>query len=137
MAKKYNLTLTACSIGYILQASINNLLPLLFVYFNVAYKIPLELITVVISFNFILQILIDSFSSKFIIKIGYKSAGIVSAMLGLMGFLVLGFTPIIFSSTLGILLGIILAVILMASGSGLSEVCLSPIVESLTCSNKS
>ena len=137
MTKKYNLTLTACSIGYILQASINNLLPLLFVYFNEAYKIPLEFITVIVSFNFILQILIDTFSSKFIIKIGYKNAGIVSALFGMVGFFVLGFTPILFKETLGILLGIVLAVILMAAGSGLSEVCLSPIVESLPYSNKS
>ena len=137
MNKKYNLTLTACSIGYILQASINNLLPLLFVYFTSGYKIPLSFITVLVSYNFILQILIDTFSSKFIIKMGYKKAGVVSALFGLIGFVALGFTPIIFDGTIGIIIGIIIAVTLMAIGSGLSEVALSPIVEALPFDNKS
>ncbi len=137
MNKNYNLTLTACSIGYILQASINNLLPLLFVHFTLAYKIPLSFITVIVSYNFILQIFIDTFSSKFIIKIGYKNAGIVSALFGLVGFVVLGFTPIIFNNTVGFIIGIIIAVTLMATGSGLSEVALSPIVEALPFDNKS
>ena len=137
MKKNYNLTLTACSIGYILQASINNLLPLLFVYFTSVYKMPLSFITAIVSYNFILQIFIDTFSSKFIIKIGYKKAGIVSALFGLIGFSFLGFTPIIFTSLNGLLFGIIIAVTLMAVGSGLSEVALSPIVEALPFDNKS
>ena len=137
MSKNYNLTLTACSIGYILQASINNLLPLLFVYFTSGYGIPLSFITAIVSFNFILQILVDTFSSKFIIKIGYKNAGITSAVFGLVGFIVLGLTPIIFKGTVGILVGIIIAVTLMAVGSGLSEVALSPIIEALPFDNKS
>ena len=137
MAKNYNLTLTACSVGYILQASINNLLPLLFVYFTLEYGIPLSFITVLISYNFIIQIFIDLFSSKVIIKMGYKSAGILSAVLGLVAFLVLGFTPILFNDTARIFISVTVAVTVMAIGSGLSEVALSPIVEALPFDNKS
>ncbi len=137
MTKNYNLTLTACSVGYILQASINNLLPLLFVYFTLEYGIPLSFITVLISYNFIIQIFIDLFSSKVIIKMGYKSAGILSATLGLVAFLVLGFTPILFNDTARIFISVAVAVTVMAIGSGLSEVALSPIVEALPFDNKS
>lgn len=136
MNKKYNLTLTACSVGYILQGSINNLIPLLFVYFTSAYKIPLSFITAIVTYGFILQIVIDTFSSKFIIKTGYKNAGIVSALFGLMGFAVLGFTPIVFYSTAGIIIGVLIAVTLTGVGSALSEVCLSPIIEELPFNNK-
>ncbi len=137
MNKKYSLTLTACSVGYILQGSINNLIPLLFVYFTSAYKIPLWVITVIVSYSFILQIFIDFFSSKFILKVGYKTAGMVSAFLGLSGYAVLGFTPILFSSVTGLIIAIAFAVTLTAMGSALSEVCLSPIIEVLPFNNKS
>ncbi len=137
MNKNYNLTLTACSVGYILQAAINNLLPLLFVYFNKQYGIPLYFITALVSYNFVLQIFVDMFSSKAIIKLGYKFSGILSAGFGLVAFVILGFTPILFKDTMGIFTSVLLAVTLMAIGSGLSEVALSPIVEALPFDNKS
>ena len=137
MAKNYNITLTACSVGYILQASINNLLPLLFVYFTTHYGIPLSFITVLISYNFIIQIFIDLFSSKVIIKMGYRAVGILSAMLGFIAFLVLGVTPILFTDMVEIFISVTVAVTVMAIGSGLSEVALSPIVDALPFDNKS
>ncbi len=137
MNKRYNITLTACSVGYILQGAINNLLPLLFVYFNKQYGIPLYFITALVSYNFALQIFIDLFSSKVVIKMGYKYSGITSALFGLVAFIVLGFTPILFKRTLSIFISIFIAVTLMAIGSGLSEVALSPIVEALPFDNKS
>lgn len=137
MNKNYNLTLTACSVGYILQATINNLLPLLFVYFNKQYGIPLYFITALVSYNFVLQIFVDMFSSKAIIKLGYKFSGILSAGFGLVAFVILGFTPILFKDTMRIFTSVLLAVTLMAIGSALSEVALSPIVEALPFDNKS
>ena len=137
MNKNYNLTLTACSVGYILQAAINNLLPLLFVYFNREYGIPLYFITGLVSYNFVLQIFVDIFSSKAIIKLGYRYSGMLSAGFGLVAFVILGFTPILFRGTVEIFISVLLAVTLMAIGSGLSEVALSPIVEALPFDNKS
>ena len=78
MKKSYNVTLTACSIGYVVQAIMNNLLPLLFVYFVTAYKIPLYLISIIIAYNFLLQILVDYFSSTLILKVGHRASTIIS-----------------------------------------------------------
>ena len=49
---KYQLTMYACFIGYIVQAIVNNFLPLLFVTFQKTYSIPLTQITLLITLNF-------------------------------------------------------------------------------------
>lgn len=58
MDKSYNKTLYACFIGYIVQAIVNNFVPLLFLTFHSSYGIPMTQITLLITFNFGLQLLI-------------------------------------------------------------------------------
>lgn len=136
MSKRYNITLTACSIGYIVQAIMNNFLPLLFVYFVTAYKIPLYLISIVIAYNFLLQILVDYFSSTLILRVGHRASTIISGACAGFGLIFLAITPSIFSGYIQIFIGVIISVTLMAVGSGLSEVLLSPIIEALPFENK-
>ena len=40
MKNKYNTTITACFVGYIVQAIVNNFVPLLFLTFQRTYGIP-------------------------------------------------------------------------------------------------
>ena len=61
-AKKYGLTLTACYVGYVIQAIVNNLSPLLFVQFGKQFGISQSQLSILILVNFGLQILIDSVS---------------------------------------------------------------------------
>ncbi|MBQ3235667.1 MAG: MFS transporter [Clostridia bacterium] len=137
MAKRYGLTVTACSTGYVVQALVNNFLPLLFVYFSTAYKIPVYLISTVIAYNFVLQILIDMLSSSFILKIGHRASCILSGTSACVGLVILAITPFVVSGYIAIYVGIMIAVTFMAAGSGLSEVLLSPIIEALPFENKS
>lgn len=136
MKNNYSMTLTACSVGYVVQAVINNFLPLLFVYFVSIYEIPLSLITVLVSYNFILQIAIDYFSSAFILKIGYRKTAIISACFAILAFIVLAVLPNVLKGYMLKYISIMLAVTLMAIGSGVSEVILSPIIEALPFENK-
>lgn len=136
MKKSYNVTLTACSIGYVVQAIMNNLLPLLFVYFVTAYKIPLYLISIIIAYNFLLQILVDYFSSTLILKVGHRASTIISGASATLGLILLSIVPNVVHGYLEIYVGLIIAVTLMAIGSGLSEVLLSPIIEALPFENK-
>lgn len=137
MNRRYRLTVTACSMGYIVQALVNNFLPLLFVYFATAYKIPVSLISTIIAYNFALQIIVDTLSSSFILKIGHRASSILSGALASFGLILLAITPLVLSGYLKIYIGIMLAVTFMAIGSGLSEVLLSPIIEALPFENKS
>ena len=67
----YKHTLFACFLGYIVQAIINNFIPLLFLTFQSSYGIPLSQITFLVTFNFGLQLLVDLISPGFIDKIGF------------------------------------------------------------------
>ena len=56
-------TIYACFIGYIVQAIVNNFVPLLFVTFQNNYHISLERITFLITLNFIIQLFYPHSSS--------------------------------------------------------------------------
>ena len=71
MAKKYEATIKASFIGYIFQAIVNNFTPLLFIRFGTEYNIPLSEITMLITVNFLLQLMMDFASAFFIDRIGY------------------------------------------------------------------
>ena len=66
MKDKYRKTVYACFAGYIVQAIVNNFVPLLFLTFEKSYHIPLSQITMLITFNFGIQLLIDLLSAKFV-----------------------------------------------------------------------
>ena len=68
----------ACFIGYIVQAIVNNFLPLLFVTFQKTYSIPLTQITLLITLNFGIQLVIDMLSTGFVDKIGYRASAIIA-----------------------------------------------------------
>ena len=50
--KNYNRTVTACFVGYVVQAIVNNFVPLLFLTFQRSYAIPLSRITLLVTINF-------------------------------------------------------------------------------------
>ena len=69
MKVNYNSTIRSCFIGYIVQAIVNNFVPLLFITFQSQYSIPLSKITLLITINFGLQLIIDFASAFFIDRI--------------------------------------------------------------------
>ena len=69
MKNQYNKTIAACFAGYIVQAVVNNFAPLLFLFFQKSYHIPLSQITLLITFNFGIQLLVDLISVIFVDKI--------------------------------------------------------------------
>lgn len=78
MKENYKSTVSACFAGYVVQAIVNNFVPLLFLTFNKSYGIELSKITALITVNFILQLCIDLLSAFFIDKIGYRAAAIMA-----------------------------------------------------------
>ena len=52
MENQYNKTITACFVGYIVQAVVNNFTPLLFLFFQKRYHIPLSKSTLLVTVNF-------------------------------------------------------------------------------------
>ena len=81
MKVNYNSTIWSCFIGYRVQAIVNNFVPLLFITFQSQYSIPLSKITLLITINFGLQLIIDFASAFFIDKIGYRAAAVAAGEL--------------------------------------------------------
>ena len=55
----YRGTVYACYVGYITQAVVNNFLPLLFVTLQTSYSLSLPQITLLVTINFAVQLLVD------------------------------------------------------------------------------
>lgn len=133
MKNKYNNTITACFIGYIVQAIVNNFTPLLFLFFQKSYHIQISQITLLVTFNFGIQLLVDLLSVKFVDKIGYRVSMIIANVLAATGLLLLTVLPEILPIPF---IGILIAVMIYAVGGGLLEVLVSPIVEACPSDNK-
>ena len=83
----------ACFIGYIVQAIVNNFVPLLFITFQNSYNISLSQVTSLITVNFIIQLLIDMLSAGFIDKIGYRASAVTAHVFAASGLILLTVLP--------------------------------------------
>ena len=133
MQHGYGRTITACFTGYIVQAIVNNFVPLLFLTFQESYRIPLSQITMLVTINFGIQLLIDYLSARFVDKIGYRTAVVAAHVCAAAGLLLLTVLPELLGNAF---IGILCAVIVYAIGGGLIEVLISPIMEACPTDNK-
>ena len=124
----YKHTKYACYAGYITQAIINNLAPLLFIIFQTQYGLNFEMVGRLILINFGTQILADLIAVKFADRFGYRVSAVLAHVFSAAGLVLLGILPQISPSPYA---GLIVAVVTYALGGGLLEVLVSPIVESL------
>ncbi len=128
MERNYKSTLHACYLGYISQAIVNNLAPLLFIIFQNEYNISFEMIGRLILINFGTQLVVDALTVKFVDKIGYRIAVVTAHFFCSIGLIGLGILPVIMHVPYQ---GLVVAVVLYAIGGGLIEVLISPIVDSI------
>ena len=129
----YEHTIYASYIGYIVQAIVNNLAPLLFLTFASEFSLSLDRITILTTLNFAVQLTVDLVSAKVIDHIGYRvsiMAAHVFAAAGLAGMALLpGILPDPYP-------GLLIAVVFYAIGGGIIEVLISPIVEACPTEKK-
>lgn len=133
LKNNYSHTLRACYMAYVTQAIAVNFTPLLFVTFQNTYSITLSQLSILIAVTFIIQMIVDFTSTKFVDKIGYRVCTVSAHILAAAGFVMLGILPEVFSNPF---YGILTACFFYSVGSGLIEVLVSPIVESCPTSHK-
>lgn len=133
MKNQYNKTVTACFVGYIVQAVVNNFVPLLFLTFQRSYGIPLSQITMLVTFNFGVQLLVDLLSVGFVDRIGYRASLVIAHMMSAAGLILLTILPGCLGNPFW---GILVSVMIYAVGGGLLEVLVSPVVEACPSDNK-
>ncbi len=120
-------TARACYLGIITQAVTNNLPPLLFLAFHTQFGVALEQIGLLISVNFVIQMVIDSLGSALVDRIGCRKAMVLAHACSAAGLAMLGILPYLLPPFAGLLLSVGTS----AVGGGLIEVLASPIIDSL------
>ena len=133
MKYSYDCTMRACFTGYIVQAIVNNFVPLLFLTFQRTYHIPLQQITLLVTFNFGIQLLTDLLSVAFVDRMGYRASMVLAHILSALGLICLTVLPEWMGHPFA---GILISVIIYAVGGGLLEVLVSPVVEACPSTHK-
>lgn len=133
MNKNYQRTMYACFVGYIVQAIVNNFVPLLFLTFEGTYGIEMSRITMLITMNFGVQLVVDLLSAGFVDKIGYRISIVLAHIFSAAGLAGLVFLPEILPDAYT---GLCISVVIYALGGGSIEVLISPIMESCPTDNK-
>ena len=128
----YKHTMFSCFTGYVVQAIVNNFVPLLFITFQNTYGIPLSQITLLVTFNFVVQILTDLVAARYVDRIGYRAGMVLAHVFSALGLIGLTVLPEVMDPFAGILT----AVMIYAVGGGLLEVLVSPVMESCPTDNK-
>lgn len=128
----YKHTFYASYAGYFVQAIINNFIPLLFLTFQSSFELSYDKISLLIVINFGVQLCVDFISAYFIDKIGYRISVIAAHVFACIGLAGLSIFPFIMDPYIGI----ILSIVIYATGSGLIEVIISPLVEACPSDSK-
>ncbi|MEA4854609.1 MAG: MFS transporter [Christensenella sp.] len=123
----------ACYRGYIVQAVINNLAPILFIVFQQRFGITFSMIGTLVLINFGTQLIMDVLSVKFADRIGYRKCIVFAHLMCAAGLILLGTLPSVMPSAYA---GLVISVVVYASGGGVIEVLVSPIVDSLPSDHK-
>ena len=133
MEKSYKNTKKACYLGYVIQAVVNNLASLFFVIFSAQpFNLSEEKLGRLILINFTAQLVIDFLSIYIVPKFGYRKCVVTAQASSAVGFILLGLLPRCISP----FMGLVIAILFLAIGSGFIEVLISPIVEALPSDNK-
>ena len=93
MKDRYQKTMTACFVAYIVQAIVNNFVPLLFLTFQRSYQLPLDRITLLVTLNFGIQLLVDLLSVSFVDRIGYRASMVLAHAFAAAGLILLTILP--------------------------------------------
>ncbi len=133
MRNSYNRTMYACFVGYIVQAVVNNFVPLLFITFQSSYGIPLSKITLLVTVNFLLQLCVDALSVAVVDRVGYRPMAVLAHVFSATGLILLTVLPELLPDPFA---GLLIAMAVYALGGGLLEVLISPIVEACPTDNK-
>ncbi|MEU7863906.1 MFS transporter [Nonomuraea sp. NPDC049141] len=121
-------TRRACYAGYITQAIVNNLAPLLFIVFQTRYQVPYEMLGRLVLLNFATQLVTDLVAVKVVDRTGYRVPLVLAHVFSVAGLVLLAVAPSALPSPYW---GLAVAVVVYGIGGGLLEVLVSPVVDAL------
>lgn len=125
MTFQYRHTIYACYAGFVSQAAINMLAPLLFVTFRNQYGLSLADVSQLIVINFGMQLISDMVTARFADRHGYRKSAVLALALSSAGLVSLSILPKILPDAY---MGLCIAVAFYGFGGGMLDVVLTPIV---------
>lgn len=134
MRLTYKHTMAACCLGLMAQAVVNNLPTLLFLTYARLWGITPAQITLLISLNFIVQLIVDALFINLVDRVGYRRCALSSSLCCFLGLMLLSVLPFRMREPFS---GIIIACVIYGFGGGLFELVISPIVEAIPNDSKS
>ena len=130
----YRLTIIGSFTAFIVQAIVNNFLPLLFLMIRADFGLRLDQIAWLIAFNFIIQLSVDFAAMFFVDRIGYRISFIAAHLFAAFGLAMLGILPNLIDNAM---LAFATCIFFYAIGGGLIEVMASPLVDATPSNHKS
>lgn len=132
--KSYKWTIIACYIGYFVQATVINLVPILFVTLREGYGLSYSQLGALVLINFVTQVIFDVVFSRPVDKYGFRPFVVVAHGICALGLILFSITPRVFSEN--IFAGFVLSTIIFSGGGGLLELVISPIIDSIPSDDK-
>lgn len=126
LKNKYTATKIACYFGYVTQAAVVNLAPLLFVIFREQYGVSYEMLARIVLINFAVQICADLVSIKLAQHFSLRTLSAAAHFLCAAGLVMFAVFPQVFSNGY---IGILLSTVFYAFGGGMIEVVVNPVID--------
>lgn len=133
MTVNYQHTKRAANLGYVTQAIIVNLPPLLFIFFQEQFNLSYEMLGRLVLLNFATQMVVDVLAVRYVDRIGYRQSVRLAHISTVVGLLSMALLPQILPNAY---LGLVISIMICAIGGGLIEVLITPIVDSLPSQQK-
>lgn len=133
--KNYRLTIRACYLVQIAVAALLNVTPILFYFLMSLYNLKLADLGILVLITFIITIAVNLALSRFVDKIGFRLLMIIGTLLAGFGLIAFSVSPFIFKNN--VFLGFIISTVIIALGSGVFQLLVSPIINSLPIKDKS
>lgn len=128
MQNNYKLTKYTCYLFYILQGTLLNITPVLFVPLMEQFGLSYVQLGTLVSINFAVQLGVDVLLSKMVDKKGYRLALQVSAVAAFVGYGLFAWMPGVSDVPY---VWLLIGMVLMAIGSGYMEITISPLIHAL------
>ncbi len=132
-AMSYRKTKVACYLGYITQAISINLLPLLYVTFQREFSVTLSQLGLLATILFVIQISVDFLTARFGRGLSYRVGCVAAHVFAAIGLASMSLLPQMMPNPY---VGLLLSVVLLSVGGGLTEVLISPVIDAIPGDDK-
>ncbi len=132
LKSNYRATVLAACLGYVVQSVVVNYTPLLFLTFRESFGISFSRLTLLVTVNFVVQLLTDFLSARLVRIFGFRKCLVAAHVFAAAGLGLLSFLP----SLIDPFAAILLSTCVFAVGGGLLEVLVSPLCEACPVKNK-